>query len=46
MDADDLIELFARLKRIGFFLDPELVHDDGYRLVLGAELGGDVIVSG
>lgn len=44
IDADDLIELFARLKRIGFILNPELVHDDGYRLVLGAELGGDVIL--
>ena len=44
MDIDIELDLFNRLKRIGYRFIPEYIHDDGYRLMFGAELGGEVVL--
>ena len=44
IDIDIELDLFSRLKRIGYILTPEYIYDDGHRLMVGAELGGEVIL--
>ncbi len=44
MDIDDELDLFARLKRIGYRLTPEYIHDDGHRLMFETKLGSEVIL--
>lgn len=44
MDIDIELDLFNRLKRIGYRFIPEYIVDDGHRLMFEAELEGEVVL--
>ena len=44
MDVDIELDLFNRLKRIGYILASEYIHDDGHRLMFITELGGEAVL--